>query len=67
MYNSKQIAILNALYFIKSVCLDNVKCDDCPLYLNNVCIIIHYTPDHWNMSTAEEPWRAFKGADDEVR
>lgn len=56
----KQIDIINALYILKGVCLNNEKCDDCPLYKDNICVIIHYSPDKWNINTEGEIWRAFK-------
>ena len=56
----KQIDIINALYCIKGVCVSSEKCDDCPLSLNNNCILLHYSPDHWNINTEGEIWRAFK-------
>ena len=58
--NINQIDIVNALYIFKGVCSNSEKCDYCPLYKDNTCMILRYGPDQWNINEVGEIWRAFK-------
>ena len=58
--NAKQIDLLNALNLIKNICESNTECDNCPLYVCNVCVLLSYPPDSWELNDGSEVWRAFK-------
>ena len=50
--------ILTALKIIKTVCEDNVNCDNCPFNNEIRCLIQRKPPQHWNINEQYEPWRA---------
>lgn len=56
-----KLDIIKALYVIKGVCESCDTCENCPLALyDNTCVLLHYSPNHWNINDADEVWRAFK-------
>ena len=51
-------SIMTALKIIKTVCEDNLNCDDCPFHKGSRCLIRRDPPEQWNINEQYEPWRA---------
>ena len=53
-------SILTALKIIKTVCEDNVNCDNCPMRAkeDNRCLVRRNCPAKWEINEPHEPWRA---------
>ena len=51
--------ILAALQVIKLECSHHTRCDDCPLFLDNLCGLKYLDPEKWKL-TSQPIWRAFK-------